>query len=193
MALPKTYRATARLGWRSTTGDPDGELTETGVLSRPSCELPTGRVAPAAADDSAVRVGGERLYKKAQRGEVVETPRARGDGAPRRAALARGRRAREFEIECSSGTYVRSLIETLGDAYCESLRRTAIGPLRVEDARSEPARRSRSCPSGPGAARPSGRARPASQRGAASRPAAPVRSCWPWRRNETRSPEVRAR
>jgi tRNA pseudouridine55 synthase len=40
----------------------------------------------------------------------------------------------EFEIECSSGTYVRSLIAALGDAYCEQLRRTAIGPFRVEDA-----------------------------------------------------------
>jgi tRNA pseudouridine55 synthase len=40
----------------------------------------------------------------------------------------------EFEIECSSGTYVRSLIAALGDAYCESLRRTAIGPFTVEEA-----------------------------------------------------------
>jgi tRNA pseudouridine55 synthase len=44
-----------------------------------------------------------------------------------------GERA-EFEIECSSGTYVRSLIADLGDAYCEQLRRTAIGPFRVEQA-----------------------------------------------------------
>src|SRR5262249_31675605 len=44
----------------------------------------------------------------------------------------------EFEIECSSGTYVRSLIETLGDAYCAELRRTTIGPFRVEDAGEEP-------------------------------------------------------
>jgi tRNA pseudouridine55 synthase len=44
----------------------------------------------------------------------------------------------EYEIECSSGTYVRSLIETLDDAYCESLRRTAIGELRLADASSEP-------------------------------------------------------
>ena len=35
----------------------------------------------------------------------------------------------EFEIECSTGTYVRTLIETLGDAYCERLRRTAVGPF----------------------------------------------------------------
>jgi tRNA pseudouridine55 synthase len=37
-------------------------------------------------------------------------------------------------IECSSGTYVRSLIADLGDAYCEALRRTAIGPFEVADA-----------------------------------------------------------
>ena len=39
-----------------------------------------------------------------------------------------------FEIECSAGTYVRSLISDLGDAYCERLERTAIGPFRLEDA-----------------------------------------------------------
>jgi tRNA pseudouridine55 synthase len=39
-----------------------------------------------------------------------------------------------FEIECSSGTYVRSLIADLGDAYCLELRRTAIGPFEVDDA-----------------------------------------------------------
>jgi tRNA pseudouridine55 synthase len=44
----------------------------------------------------------------------------------------------EFEIECSTGTYVRTLIETLGDAYCEQLRRTAVGPFRVEAATGEP-------------------------------------------------------
>jgi tRNA pseudouridine55 synthase len=38
-----------------------------------------------------------------------------------------------FEIECSSGTYVRSLIADLGDAYCEELRRTRIGPFAVEE------------------------------------------------------------
>jgi tRNA pseudouridine55 synthase len=42
-----------------------------------------------------------------------------------------------YEIECSAGTYVRTLVETLEDAYCEELRRTAIGPFRVEDAGEE--------------------------------------------------------
>ena len=39
-----------------------------------------------------------------------------------------------FDIECSSGTYVRQLVAALGDAYCAELRRTAIGPFSVEDA-----------------------------------------------------------
>jgi tRNA pseudouridine55 synthase len=39
-----------------------------------------------------------------------------------------------FVIECSAGTYVRSLIADLGDAYCVELRRTHIGPFAVEDA-----------------------------------------------------------
>jgi tRNA pseudouridine55 synthase len=47
-----------------------------------------------------------------------------------------GERA-EFEIECSSGTYVRTLIETLGDAYCERLRRTSIGELQVSEGEDE--------------------------------------------------------
>ena len=42
-----------------------------------------------------------------------------------------------FEIECSAGTYVRTLITELGDAYCDELERTAIGPFRLEDADPE--------------------------------------------------------
>ena len=45
-----------------------------------------------------------------------------------------------FEIECGSGTYVRSLIADLGDAYCLELRRTAIGPFSVADAVAPPPR-----------------------------------------------------
>lgn len=135
MALPKVYRATARLGWRSTTGDPEGELTETGRLPE-SLALPTGRVRQRVPMTSAVRVGGERLYRKSQRGETVETPEREVE--VRRAELldSDGERA-SFEIECSSGTYVRTLIETLGDAYCESLRRVMTGPFSVEQAGTE--------------------------------------------------------
>jgi tRNA pseudouridine55 synthase len=134
-ALPKTYLATARLGWRSSTGDPDGELTETG--RRPgSLRLPTGVVRQRVPMTSAVRVGGERLYRKAHRGEVVETPEREVE-VHRAELLGSDGESARYEIECSSGTYVRALIETLGDAYCSELRRTAIGPFAIEDAGEE--------------------------------------------------------
>jgi tRNA pseudouridine55 synthase len=132
LALPKTYLATARLGWRSSTGDPDGELTETGRIPA-GLALPTGRVRQRVPMTSAVRVGGERLYRKAHRGEEAERPEREVE--VHRAELiehADGRAT--YEIECSSGTYIRTLIESLEDAYCERLRRTAVGPHRIERA-----------------------------------------------------------
>lgn len=135
VGLPKTYLATARLGWCSSTGDPDGELSETGA--RPDAlELPTGTVRQRVPMTSAVRVGGERLYKKAHRGEVVETP-VRDVQVHSAELLSSDDEHAHYEIECSAGTYVRTLIETLGDAYCSDLRRTAVGPFRVEDAGEE--------------------------------------------------------
>jgi tRNA pseudouridine55 synthase len=102
-----------------------------------SGQLPTGTVRQRVPMTSAVRVGGERLYKKAHRGEVVETPerdvevyRAEMVGA----VMMGSDYHFEYEIECSAGTYVRTLIETLGDAYCTELRRTAIGPFSVINA-----------------------------------------------------------
>lgn len=135
IGLPKTYLATARLGWRSSTGDPDGELTETGVIPA-SLELPTGTVRQRLPMTSAVRVGGERLYKKAHRGEVVETP-VRDVEVHRAELLSSDGEYAHYEIECSAGTYIRTLVETLGDAYCSALRRTRVGPFAVEDAGTE--------------------------------------------------------
>src|ERR1700760_2093445 len=104
VGLPKTYLATARLGWTSTTGDPDGELTETGQVPA-SLDLPTGTVRQRVPMTSAVRVGGERLYKKAHRGETITTPVR--DVEVHRAELlgsdegAAGEYA-HYEIECSA-------------------------------------------------------------------------------------------
>jgi tRNA pseudouridine55 synthase len=135
MALPKTYRAVARLGWRSDTGDRDGTLEQTGRMPE-RLELPTGALMQRPPAYSAVKVGGERAYALARRGEAPEL-------APRpvtvyRAELlwAEGDRA-AFEIECSAGTYVRSLVEGLGDAYCDELERTAIGAFRLSDSDPE--------------------------------------------------------
>jgi tRNA pseudouridine55 synthase len=133
--LPKVYVARARLGWRSSTGDPDGELTETGRIPG-SLDLPEGRVRQRVPMTSAVRVGGERLYRKAHRGETVETPEREVD-VYRAELLAAEAESAEYEIECSAGTYIRTLVETLEDAYCAELRRTAIGPFKVADAGEE--------------------------------------------------------
>lgn len=130
--LPKTYIATARLGWRSTTGDPDGELTETGRIPE-RLELPTGEVVQRVPLTSAVKVGGERLYKRAHRGETEAERPSRTVTIHRAELLESDAERATFEVECSSGTYIRTLLETLEDAYCESLRRTAIGPHRVPD------------------------------------------------------------
>jgi tRNA pseudouridine55 synthase len=131
LELPKTYVATARLGWRSSTGDPDGELEETGRIPE-RLVLPTGEIEQQVPMTSAVKVDGERLYRKAHRGESVETP-TRTVVVHRAELLESDGERATFEIECSSGTYIRTLIETLDDAYCESLRRTAVGGLGVPE------------------------------------------------------------
>ena len=135
MPLRKTYVATARLGWRSTTGDPDGELTETARIPD-DLTLPTGTVRQRLPMTSAARVDGERLYKKAHRGEEVETPE-REVQVYRADLLESDSEHARFEIECAAGTYVRTLVETLEDAYCSELRRTRIGDLSVDDAGTE--------------------------------------------------------
>jgi tRNA pseudouridine55 synthase len=135
MGLPKTYRAVARLGWTSDTGDRDGELTQTGKVPE-RLEIPVGEQLQRPPAYSAVRVGGRRAYEIARSGEEVETQ-------PRPVTVHRaellwheGDRA-AFEIECSSGTYVRSLVSDLGDAYCDELERTAVGPFLLSDAGRE--------------------------------------------------------
>jgi tRNA pseudouridine55 synthase len=132
MGLPKTYRAVARLGWTSTTGDRDGELVETARIPE-SLEIPVGEQLQTPPAYSAVRVRGRRAYELARAGETPELE-ARPITVYRADLLWQHEGRACFEIECSSGTYVRSLVTDLGDAYCEELERTAIGEFRVEDA-----------------------------------------------------------
>jgi tRNA pseudouridine55 synthase len=133
MALPKTYLAVARLGAVSTTGDPEGEIVRTGVIPPDPFVLPTGLVRQRPPIYSAVRVQGMKAYERARRGEAVEVPE-REVTVYRFEQLWREDDRAGFLIECSSGTYVRSLIADLGDAYCEELRRTRVGPFDVADA-----------------------------------------------------------
>ena len=82
---------------------------------------------------SAVRVQGRKAYERARDGEQFEVPE-REVTVYRFEQQWREEDRAQFLIECSAGTYVRSLIAELGDGYCEELRRTRIGPFDVEDA-----------------------------------------------------------
>lgn len=137
MALPKTYQVTARFGVVSSTGDPEGELVQTGVVPEGELELPVGLISQRPPPFSAVKVRGRRAYELARGGRrSIELP-AREVEVYRFEQRWREGDRRGFEIECSSGTYVRSLIAGLGDAYCDQLRRTRIGPFDLAAADSE--------------------------------------------------------
>jgi tRNA pseudouridine55 synthase len=146
MKLPKRYETEARLGAVSSTGDTEGEITQTGRLPPDPPELPTGEIRQRPPQHSAVKIDGERAYRRARRGEQFELPerivtvyrfeQRWREGGTQAGGLGRA----AYEIECGAGTYVRSLIADLNDAYCLQLRRTAIGPFEVADAVAPPAR-----------------------------------------------------
>jgi tRNA pseudouridine55 synthase len=133
MALRKRYEVVARLGATSSTGDTEGKVTSTGRVPPDPPPLPVGEVRQRPPRHSAVKVEGERAYARARRGEEFELPE-RTVQVYRFEQLWRERERAGFVVECGSGTYVRSLIADLHDAYCLSLRRTAIGPFDVRDA-----------------------------------------------------------
>jgi tRNA pseudouridine55 synthase len=160
MELPKRYETVARLGATSSTGDTEGEIVHTGRLPPDPPPLPTGELRQRPPRHSAVKIDGERAYKRARRGEQFELPerivtvyrfeqtwRERDPPAAGARAFVMAPEGIEppleragYAIECSAGTYVRSLIADLNDAYCVELRRTAIGPFQVRDAVAPPRR-----------------------------------------------------
>jgi tRNA pseudouridine55 synthase len=155
MELPKRYETVARLGASSSTGDPEGEIVETGQLPPDPPPLPTGEIRQRPPIFSAIKIKGERAYRKARRGESFQvperivtvsrfeqlwrTPKGTPSGTQTGEQAGEGERA-GYLIECSSGTYVRSLIADLGDAYCLELRRIAIGPFELAQAGAPPPR-----------------------------------------------------
>jgi tRNA pseudouridine55 synthase len=143
MELRKRYETVAALGALSSTGDTEGLVTETRRLPADPPVLPTGEIKQRPPRYSAIKIGGERAYRRARRGEHFQMPERivtvyRFEQLWRDENPAHPRAG--YEIECSAGTYVRSLIADLNDAYCLELRRTAIGPFDVRDAVSPPRR-----------------------------------------------------
>ena len=141
VGLDKRYLTDVDLTVRTSTGDPEGEVVER--LEPPDAAGLERRLAglrgeielpiPAA---SAVKIGGERAYRLARRGVEVEMPLRRSTVHALDVIAYTGEIV-TLDICVSSGTYVRAIAEALG-GHCVSLRRTEVGPFRVEEA--DPAR-----------------------------------------------------
>ena len=144
--LDKTYTATARFGAVSDTLDAEGEVTKLDSPVPDEASLRsvlddfTGDLLQVPPMASAVKVGGVRLYDLHRRGAKIERdPRPVKIHSLSLTNFDPGEKTVTFEISCSSGTYVRSLISDLASslgsgAYLTALRRTRVGTLRVGEA-----------------------------------------------------------
>src|SRR5215472_16035528 len=148
LKLPKTYEADVHLGFRTATDDAEGELEPVAAADgvteddvREALRRFVGRIKQEPPAFSAVKVDGQRSYKRARHGDLTR-PAARLveihsadvlDFRPGERPVAR------IRVTCGSGTYLRSLARDLGEAlgvggYLGQLTRTAYGRLHVEDA-----------------------------------------------------------
>jgi tRNA pseudouridine55 synthase len=133
VGVDKRYETEIRLGLRTTTGDGEGEpLEETQIASRGTIEALEGEVELPIPQASAVKVGGERAYRLHRRGVTVEMP-TRFSTIYSLSVRRYAPPLVDLDVHVSSGTYVRGLADALG-GHCRSIRRTAVGPFRVEDA-----------------------------------------------------------
>ncbi|MGI8777079.1 MAG: tRNA pseudouridine(55) synthase TruB [Acidimicrobiales bacterium] len=146
VALPKSYEAEVVLGTETTTLDADGETVATHDMAgvtiddvREAAAGLTGEIEQVPPMVSAVKIGGRRLYELAREGTEVErvarpvvVHRFDVDAGPEPGVFA-------VRVECSSGTYVRTLAADLGSAlgggaHLRALRRVAIGPFTADGA-----------------------------------------------------------
>ena len=143
--LDKVYEATFRLGEKSTTGDPEGEVSSTsstrptrGEIERSLSHF-TGEILQRPPIFSAIKINGKRAYQLARDGKEVEIPE--------RLVHIYDLALVDYEYpyvrirtHVSSGTYIRSLAVDIGEylgtgAYCVTLRRLSIDHWSVYDAK----------------------------------------------------------
>jgi len=143
--FPKLYEGTGVLGVETTTLDAEGDVVREAPVAVTEPELRAalasfvGDIEQAPPAYSAVKVGGERSYKAARRGEAVDSPSRRVHVYAFNVRRFDPPRF-DFRVRCSGGTYVRSLVADVGHAlecgaHVTALRRTAVGPFGVEEAR----------------------------------------------------------
>ena len=145
-AGPKRYAAGVRFGIATTTQDASGEVVASSDELVGEDDLRaalgpfTGTIEQVPPMVSAVKVGGERLYKKARRGEEIErAARTVVVHSLELVGFDPQQQTAELDVTCSKGTYVRTLINDLGvalgtGAHMTSLRRTETGGFTLDDA-----------------------------------------------------------
>lgn len=143
----KDYLATIRLGVTTSTDDADGSVVAAADASavtdeelRSAVSRLTGDLMQVPSAVSAIKVGGERAYARVRAGESVELA-ARPVTVSRFDVLARRGDDIDVAVTCSTGTYVRALARDVGaalgvGAHLTALRRTRIGGVRIDDART---------------------------------------------------------
>ena len=156
----KAYDAELMLGVTTDTGDAEGQVLrrrpvpalDTAQIER-ALALLRGRITQVPPVYSAIKQGGEPLYAKARRGEAVQAPARTVEVFALELTRWEGDRL-ALHVECSSGTYIRSLVVDLGEAlgcgaHLTALRRVWVTPFRhpqlhrladLADAAADPAR-----------------------------------------------------
>ena len=145
----KAYTAMIRLGATTTTDDAEGETVTTTDPSAVTDEAInagiaalTGPILQVPSSVSAIKIDGRRAYARVRAGEQVVLP-PRPVTVSTFTVLVRRGADLDVAVECSSGTYVRALARDLGAAlgvggHLTALRRTRVGPFRLEHARTLP-------------------------------------------------------
>ena len=145
----KAYLATIRLGATTTTDDAEGETvttTDPSAVTDDAIDAAiaalTGPILQVPSAVSAIKIDGRRAYARVRAGEQVVLP-PRPVTVSTFTVLARRGADLDVAVECSSGTYVRALARDLGAAlgvggHLTVLRRTRVGPFRLEHARTLP-------------------------------------------------------
>ena len=145
LKLDKWYEATICLGKTSTTGDPEGEITDQHVEVIPTFEEVktvvskfVGKITQTVPVFSAVKINGQRAYQLARRGEAVSMP-TRQIEIYVIEILSYNYPELVIRTHVSSGTYIRTLGEDIGKAlgvgaYLTALRRTQVGEYQIKNA-----------------------------------------------------------
>ncbi|GGR57966.1 tRNA pseudouridine synthase B [Actinoplanes ianthinogenes] len=145
----KSYTATIRLGESTVTDDAEGEVTATASVAavrdeaiRAQLGTQVGEIDQVPSAVSAIKINGQRAYKRVRDGEAVEIPARRVtvhrlDVLDIRRPEGRDVIDVDVDVSCSSGTYIRAIARDLGAAlqvggHLTALRRTAVGEMTLD-------------------------------------------------------------